>query len=211
MFARQYASRYDFSVPNPCVTTRIAQSCRMRPACGCHATTAPTEALVHRHDAEVARRVAWCASEGLEASWGNLFQAPGDDTQFVYGVKPWTACGSIDPRGHYSLGISAHDKDVSRVQKGLWHEDAWVCGMCATPLGRRARSYEGEGEPFWWRWCDKCRLEYRDKGKQALPANAQRVDAFFVRGRACEETAGESGYVLMYITVHTSSQHELGA
>ena len=178
---RTYASRFDFTNPNPGETALLARDCTLRPACGCHAPVAPVQELVARHEAEVARRAAWCARQGLEPTMLNLAQAPGDDAQFVYGVKPWTASGVADPRGQYSLGLRAAEREEAKAQAALWHEEPWICTLCAKDMQRPVRAYEGKEEPFWWFWCDGCRAEHRHGPEKEEPG-LQRLEVFWGKG-----------------------------
>ena len=177
-----YAGRFDFTNPNPGESARLARECDLRPVCGCHAPRAPTAALVARHEAEVARRTQWCVRHGLEPTMLNLAMAPGDDSQFVYGVKPWTVSGLADPRGQYSLGLRAEEREEAKKQAALWHEEPWICTLCAKDMGRAARAYEGDNEPFWWYWCDECRVKNKQGPKQEDP-RAQRLDGWLAKKR----------------------------
>lgn len=178
-----YASRFDYTNPNPGESARLARDCTRRPACGCHAPVAPVAELVARHEAEVARRAQWCARQGLEPTMLNLAMAPGDDSQFVYGVKPWTASGEADPRGQYSLGLRPAERAQAKEQAALWHEEPWICTLCAKDMGRPVRAYEGKEEPVWWFWCDECRVQNKQKQAADEPG-LQRLDRLWGKKQA---------------------------
>ena len=170
-----YGGRFNFTNPNPDESARLARDCDLRPSCGCHAPRAPGETVVARHEKEVVRRTQWCVRQGLEPTMLNLAMAPGDDAQFVYGVKPWTASGLADPRGQYSLGLRAAEREEAKMQAALWHEEPWICTLCAKDMGRPVRAYEGKEEPVWWFWCDECRVQNKQK-QTAVEPGLQRLD-----------------------------------
>jgi len=54
-----------------------------------------------RHQDEVSRRLRWCIDHGEEywPAHEKVHLAPGDDSEFVFGVAPWMKDGSPNPLG----------------------------------------------------------------------------------------------------------------
>ena len=76
----------EFVNPNPAKKMR---TCMMQPHCGCHATKPVSVEQALRHENEFTRRLAWCINNNFTPAHENIHKAPGDDSNFVYGVAPW--------------------------------------------------------------------------------------------------------------------------
>ena len=95
-----------FSNPNPGLWERKVFGTRV--AVGSDATrerdhrqSQATKEDYTRHQEELSRRLRWCIDRG-ESFWPaheKVHLVPGDDSQFVLGVAPWTPDGSPNPLG----------------------------------------------------------------------------------------------------------------
>ena len=118
-----------------------------------------TEEQYCLHAREYTRRVQWCVEQG-PAYWPaqeHKHKAPGDDSNFCFGVPPWYADGSPNP-----LGIP-DNRSIEQPMKGFelpleWNSDiGWSCHKCQEWIPRVPRPFEGPREPDDWWWCFECR------------------------------------------------------
>ena len=149
---------YNYTNPN---CKALFTECPYKPHCGCHASTPPSPTKIQQHEREVSMRRKWCQQNGLEITNKNMFKAPGDNSNFVYNRKPWREDGSYDPSAIYSVPKSDAEIQFEIQQKKLWKEsENWICRKCKTKVNRPSRPYQGGPEPFWWWWCQTCRVNY---------------------------------------------------
>lgn len=119
-------------------------------------------ALRTRHHEELGRRSKWCQQKKLFPLQDNLWQAPGDDLQFMLGVRPWLP-GSNEPN---PAGVpwGVEDRICSRsIDSSGWQkkkevgEKGWNCHQCKKWVDVPPRAFEGTEEPYYWWWCVQCR------------------------------------------------------
>ena len=157
---KRYKTLYEYKNPNKVISTE----CKYQPFCGCHAKQPPSPASVRRHEREVSMRQKWCQENQMEVTNANLYKAPGDDDNFVYKRKPWREDGSFEPSAQYTVARSREEMEFEKQQKLLWQEsNNWHCKKCNVKVNRPSRPYVGGPEPFWWWWCENCRLQHNAK------------------------------------------------
>jgi len=134
-------------------------------ACGCHEFKQPAPEAVERHEREVVRRMAWCMKHGHVPAVEHVHLAPGDDTQFVYGVPPWTSEGEPNPPGIYFTPECPVMRKLGREQNDA---RGWTCTRCEEWVAHAPRPYHGGEEPWDWWFCSAC------KAKAVKPPAKQR-------------------------------------
>lgn len=138
------------------------------------------DAEIKRHSDEIFARLRWCVDGGPRYWPANehLHLAPGDDKNFVFGVPPWFADGSLNiagiPDAHSSvIGLlPVGGTFISDVPYG------WECKRCESWVDSQSREYSGPGEPEWWWWCQACRtLTSSNKVKTKKQKNEETLAA----------------------------------
>ena len=161
-------SRFEFVNPN----APPPAACSLAPHCGCHGFRAPDPTAVARHEAEHTRRLAWCVSHGRVPAHEHVHEAPGDDTQFVYGVPPWHPDGSPNPQGIYFTPAHENEREWVRLEKAA-ADAGWSCPRCAAWILRVPREYRNGPEPWDWRFCDDCKTSHNQTARQG-PSSPRR-------------------------------------
>jgi len=131
-------------------------TCKLAPNCGCHGFLAPAPDAVLRHEREHTRRLAWCIRNNLLPAYEHVHKAPGDDSQFVYGVAPWHADGSVNPAGVYFSPDTQVEKLWLRLDKDA-ESAGWSCPRCSEWIARVPVQYKHGAEPWDWWFCAKCK------------------------------------------------------
>lgn len=133
-------------------------TCARAPHCGCHGFLAPSAEAVERHEREHTRRLAWCVREGRVPAHEHVHEAPGDDSQFVYGVPPWNADGTPNPAGVYFSPENASEREWVRLEKAA-ADAGWECPRCHEWVPRVPREYRNGAEPWDWWFCLACKAK----------------------------------------------------
>ena len=134
----------------------MSSACALQPRCGCHGFARPAPEAVERHEREVARRLAWCVREGRVPAHEHKHLAPGDDSQFVYGVPPWTPDGAPNPAGIY---FSPEDPLLTQYGRDPDGDKGWACTRCREWVARAPRPFRGGEEPWDWWFCFGCKAK----------------------------------------------------
>ena len=163
------AKRYEFPFTKPNATPSVL--CLLQPHCGCHAFLAPTTEQIDRHGKEHMRRLAWCIKEGHKPAHDRVHLAPGDDSQFVYGVPPWHPDGSPNPQGIFFCPPSYEDTAFVALQREA-ENAGWSCSSCNTWIKQIPRAYTSGPEPYDWWWCRECRATKCKPSQKELKATA---------------------------------------
>ena len=143
--------------------------CDRAPNCGCHAKHYPSISAIERHEREVTRRMAWCIKNNLTPANTHIHKAPGNDEEFVYGIPPWNADGSINPMGVYSAPPTEKEKEFIQLEKDANTE--WVCTACKKTVNARPKKWtskNGEPEPWNWWFCFECKSTQNKPSKKEL-------------------------------------------
>jgi len=125
-------------------------------ACGCHEFKQADPEVIERHEREVLRRLKWCIENGHVPAHEHLHLAPGDDTQFVYGVPPWTSDGKPNPMGIYYTPECPVMRKLGSEQNNA---QGWTCTQCKVWVEHAPRSYHGGEEPWNWWFCMECKAK----------------------------------------------------
>lgn len=144
------------------------------------------EALRVRHREEISRRRNWCCNEKLFPTEENLWRAPGDDTQFMFGVSPWMPdSGEPNPAGvPYGVKESYHAKNKRKADGSAASAEGWSCHLCHKWVDFPPRPYAGDKEPHYWWWCFSCRKTASKPTKKELQyqrdvKGVKRMETFF--------------------------------
>ena len=156
--------------------------CALAPHCGCHGFRAPTPEALARHEAEAGRRLAWCVRKGRLPAHEHVHEAPGDDSQFVYGVAPWLPDGRPNPPG---VPYSPEDSILTAIAK-TDSEAGWTCTRCHEWVPRAPRPFKGGVEPWDWWFCLDCKAKavkpsQKVLKEQQVSAGCRRMDDFLKR------------------------------
>ena len=159
---------------------RPSPPCALAPHCGCHGFLAPAPEAIARHEAEVGRRMAWCVGEGRVPANAHVHEAPGDDSQFVYGVPPWQPDGRPNPAGIY---FSPEDGALTALGKDD-PDVGWTCRRCSEWVPRAPRQFRGGEEPWDWWYCFDCKAKaVKPSAKvlkeQRVAAGCQQIGVYF--------------------------------
>jgi hypothetical protein len=113
-----------------------------------------------RHCNELNRRLRWCLEHGHTPAHNHVHLAPGDDSQFMFGVAPWHDDGSVNPPGVPMTVPEAVDR--KRLLVDYDSAAGWSCTQCGEWIAARPREATGVEPKTWW-WCMKCK-----KGEKAV-------------------------------------------
>ena len=156
-------------MPRACSNRDMKRKCPYAPNCGCHATTLPTPEAIERHEKEVTRRMAWCIQNKKTPAHDFIHLAPGDDSEFVYGIAPWNPDGTVNPPGVYTAPLSESEKQFTQLGKDS--EEFWICRACSARVNmapRKWQSKNGEEEPWNWWFCFDCKQTKVKPSKKEL-------------------------------------------
>ena len=143
--------------------------------------------MKQQHDDECMARIQWCLQNG-PAYWPaheNKHRAPGNDKNFYYGIPPWHADGTVNPKGvPPSMGPSQlPGKNFALLDD---YVNGFFCGKCDKWVNYPARAYVGKEEPEDWWWCQNCRdtkpaLKLSNQDKKLVKAGAKcaKMESFF--------------------------------
>jgi hypothetical protein len=162
-----------------------ASFCSLAPQCGCHGFQTPKPEQIERHEREFARRLAWCIQNGKVPAYDYVYMAPGDDSQFVYGVPPWHADGTPNPQGIYFSPPSQEDHALVMLQRDA-ENTGWNCTSCNEWVPVMPREYTRGPEPHDWWWCrscraTKCKPPQREQKVMARAKTMNKIDQMFRR------------------------------
>lgn len=147
------------------------KTCNLAPNCGCHATVAPTLDAIKRHEDEVSHRIAYCIKNNQVPAWDFVHLAPGDDSNFVYGVPPWHKDGSVNPQGVYTQKETEWEKEMVALMKETQN---WTCSSCNRKVYATPRKWvpknKNEEEPWNWWFCFDCKTKRVKPRKSELQA-----------------------------------------
>lgn len=160
----------------------------VEPACSCSrvcaftSTVAVPRDVAERHDNEVAARLRWCIASGKTPAHDFVHLAPGDDSQFAYGVPPWNPDGTPNPCGVFTAPESDEERSVRTTQKNI--SSGWVCKRegCNTWIDAIPREYTRGSEPLNWWWCLQCKGKFkvskRDEKRLREAAQCKKINDF---------------------------------
>lgn len=139
-------------------------------------------ALLHRHETELWRRRSWCIENNHVPAFDNEWRAPGDDANFMFGVAPWHADGTVNPDGvPYSL--EWFEAQVAPEAVG------WECKRCNKWVETAPRKFTNGKEPVDWWWCLDCKKTAKRPTKKEVKQETERksmkpIESFLQRKRA---------------------------
>lgn len=163
----------------------LQQTCSLAPNCGCHGFRRPDHLAVHRHEREHMRRLAWCIQQGRTPAHEHVHEAPGDDTQFVYGVPPWHSDGSVNPAGVYFSPDNENEQLWLRLEKEA-QDAGWECPRCSAWIAKVPMAYKHGVEPWDWWFCADC--------KQKAVKPSQKVLKEQREAKACQRMESFAGF-----------------
>lgn len=144
--------------------------CDKAPNCGCHATKQPPAELISKHEEEHTRRLKWCIDNNHLPAHSFVHLAPGDDSNFVYGVAPWFEDGSVNPQGVYTGPVDEKERQWVALEKQAQHQ-TWRCKSCKCIVPGAPRAWipkNGVEEPWDWWFCVKCKATQSKPSKKDL-------------------------------------------
>lgn len=143
------------------------------------------EKLRTRHLDELARRSRWCLDNGHLPVHENQWRAPGDDSEFMFGVRPWQSDSSeVNPDGVAWMAL-----DWFEPQQKNTGPSGWACRHCGEWIDRAPRDFVGKDEPHDWWWCFQCRKTVKKPTKKELMRKREidsntKLDAFLGRKKS---------------------------
>lgn len=158
------------------------QVCKLAPNCGCHGFRRPDPLTVHRHEREHTRRLAWCIKHNRIPAHDHVHEAPGDDSQFVYGVAPWFTDGSVNPAGVYYSPDTDNEQEWVRLEKEA-RDAGWSCPRCGVWVARVPVDFKHGAEPWDWWFCTDCKQiavkpSQKELKAQQLSRVCQKMECF---------------------------------
>lgn len=125
------------------------------------------ESKFERHEREILRRMAWCIHNDKTPANEHLHLAPGDDSNFFYGVPPWNPDGTPNAAGIPCTGQSEHETAQAKAQR--YDPNAgWNCHSCNEWVPIPPRKYVGPKEPWDWWFCRECREKKTKPSKKII-------------------------------------------
>lgn len=153
-----------------------------------HDDRAGWEALRERHFDELGRRKQWCLAHGLAPADEHAWKAPGDDTQFMFGVAPWDETGAVNPSGVPFVSLDWLDEQKREVGP-----QGWSCTVCERWVDVAPRPFTKGPEPVDWWWCYECRKTVKRPSQKEMKLkreveSMQKIDAMFLKKRKTQST-----------------------
>ena len=155
-----------------------------RAHCGCHGFRRVTPERMNSHLHELGRRLGWCVKHGhvpahdyihLAERWfSDDGRAQFSNTNFVYGVAPWTTDGSPNAAG---IPFTDEDDRMRTMMYSPGHNQVakeWFCACCGAKVPNRPREWQPSAsaphkkEPHDWWWCSACRASRSKPSKQEM-------------------------------------------